>query len=224
MKKLNQQGIAGTLVALIIVLVLAVGGVGYYVWKMRGDSKPAGDTAPSKPRTSTKKEAEKPAPDPTADWAAYSNKEGQFSFKYPKTWVQATHPELCSPGIALFGASTSSVGVCASESFGQMSFISQAGDKTAENRETSTDYLDITSETFTINGVTGTKYSGTYKAPHDHTAQPVPAPGTKSINYVIAANGRTYTMSYQSANATSTYPDALNDFNTLVTKTFKFTP
>ncbi len=48
MKKLNQTGIAGTLVALIIVLVLAVGGVGYYVWHTKqATDKTLNDTSNS---------------------------------------------------------------------------------------------------------------------------------------------------------------------------------
>lgn len=56
MKKLNQKGVAATFVILILILLLAIGGVGYYVWKQKNESKPAGDTTLSQPRESSKKE------------------------------------------------------------------------------------------------------------------------------------------------------------------------
>ena len=45
-KKLNQQGIAGTAVILVLVLLLAIGGVGYYVWNAKKNTeKSLNDTA-----------------------------------------------------------------------------------------------------------------------------------------------------------------------------------
>lgn len=225
MKKLNQKGIAGTLVLLILVLVLAVGGVGYYVWsakkstdKTLSDSaKGAGDAT----KTEKKKAAEKAAPDPTADWATYSSKEGEYSFKYPKTWVQASHPEKCNPGLVLFGVNAASVGICASGNGGQMSFSSQPGNVVATAKMQNASYPDVTSTAVTINGVAGTKQTGTYK---DVDGMGVgPAEGTKLTQYTFFTNGKTYIATYSVGNPASPYPDGLSDFNTLMT-TFKFTP
>lgn len=224
-KKLNQAGIAGTAILLVIVLVLAVGGVGYYVWsakkstdKTLSDSaKGAGDATKSE-----KKATDKAAPDPTAEWATYSSKEGEFSFKYPKTWVQASHPEKCNPGLVLFGVNAASVGTCASGNGGQMSFSSQPGNVVATAKMQNASYPDVTSAAVTINGVAGTKQAGTYK---DVDGMGVgPAEGTKLTQYTFFTNGKTYIATYSVGNPASPYPDGLSDFNTLMTTTFKFTP
>jgi hypothetical protein len=222
MKKLNQQGIAGTLVILIIVLLLAVGGVGYYVWKMRSDSKPAGDATGHSSHMTESKTVEKTAPDPTADWATYSNKEGSFSFKYPKTWVQAAHPEKCNPGSVLFGVNAASVGTCASGNGGQMSFSTQAGDVVSTAKMQNASYPDVTSTAVTINGVAGTKQAGTYKDVDGFGVGPTE--GTKLTQYTFFTGGKTYVATYSVGNPASPYPDGLSDFNTLMTTTFKFTP
>lgn len=86
MKKLNQQGVAATFIILILILLLAIGGVGYYVWKQRNEAKSAGDTTPSQPRTSEKKEEEKPAPDPYAGWKTYCGYNTNGCFRYPSEW------------------------------------------------------------------------------------------------------------------------------------------
>lgn len=225
-KKLNQKGFSIFELLLILLILLILGAVGWYVWqsKQKADknyndaAQGAGDAQKSDKK---KKEAAKPAADPTADWLTYSNKPGSFSFKYPKTWVQATHPDSCSPGIALFGANSKSVGVCASESFGQMSFFGGRGDAQdlADREMNNASYPGFQTEAVTINGVTGKKQTGSYQAVPDAVGGP--KTGDKFVVYTFFTNGYVYSVRYA---VNASYPDALSDFNTLVTKTFKFTP
>ncbi len=74
MKKLNQDGIASTLVILIVVLVLAVGGIGWYVYNAqkktnstldnttKSQSEPQKSTKPTTPTTT------KPVADPNTGY------------------------------------------------------------------------------------------------------------------------------------------------------------
>ncbi len=91
MKKLNQQGIAGTMVALIIVLVLAIGGVGYYVWNAKSKTnKTLNDTsqgAGDAQKSEKKKTAEKPATKEEDGWLLYSAPSQKYSIRIPDGWL-----------------------------------------------------------------------------------------------------------------------------------------
>lgn len=225
-RKLNQKGFSiGELLLLLIILII-IGFVGWYVWQSQqkanknyDDAAQGAGNAQKTEKKAAEKKAAEPA-DPTADWLTYTNKEGSFSFKYPKTWVQAEHPELCTPTIALFAANAASVGKCATESFGQMSWVSQEGNQLGNCELDAAHYPDLTTEAVTVNGVGGKKQTGTYKAGADDIG-PGPQTGDKIVRYTFFTNNRTYYASYAVQPA---YPDVLSDFNTLMTKTFKFTP
>lgn len=203
---------------LILVIVGILGFTGWYVWSSKTDAdKTAADAA----KASSSSVSSSKATDPTADWVAFSSKEGVYSGKHPKTWVAASSPEMCSPGIMLFGADSKSVGKCATESFGQISFVSVTGDTRSDFTLNTTTYKDITSTDVTVAGVAGKKHAGTAIGGSDEPG--ALAAGTKVTKYVFFTGGKTYSLSYMSADLAGTaYPDALSDFNTLVTKTFKF--
>ncbi len=90
MKKLNQKGFTAFEIILLIVVLLLIAGAGYYVWKLRSANKPAGDTSPSKPHTSEKKEEPR----------AYDVSGLGVKLKYPKDWGEATLADgpIMSPG------------------------------------------------------------------------------------------------------------------------------
>lgn len=218
MKKQNtQQGFSAVELILIIVVIGLLGGLGWYVWAKGKDTKPATTTSsPAKVVTS----AAKPAVDPTADWVLHTDVAGKFTLKHPKTWVEATHPELCSQGIYLIGADKNSVGVCASEGFGQIAIISETGDAQAQNK-LSTGYTSVTETKATVNGVNGVRDIGTASGQMSgDNAIGGYADGTKVVKYIFFTNGRTYSATYVK---TSTSPDVLSDFDLMVTKTLMFT-
>ncbi len=218
MKKNQGFGLIEGLLILLIIGILA--GVGWFVWQSKKNTdKNLNSAAQTEIKAgSSKKATATVEKDPTADWVAYSNKEGSFSLKHPKTWVKASNPELCNPGLLLIGADENSVGKCATESFGQMSVSSAEGNYTAEQALAS-GYTDVTQETVTVEGVSGTKYSGSASGQMLGEGPGGLADGTKVTKYVFYTNSRTYTATYIKA---SSYPDALSDFNLMVTKTLKF--
>lgn len=155
--------------------------------------------------------------DPTANWIAYASSDSKVSLKYPKTWVTATHPELCSTGVLLLGSDSNSVGKCGSEDFGQVSVTWQPAHATCG--DLSSDNTTVNAkENVTVSGVSGLKQTTTVKAGGEPQLGNPPV-GAKSVNYCFNTGGYTYVANYTKL---STYPDALTDFNLMVTKTLKF--
>lgn len=207
---------------LILVILGILGFTGWYVYNAHNkttDTLTNADSANSSVAKYSKKSSTQ-AKDPTADWISYSSKEGIYSLKYPKTWVTATHPELCSPGILLLGADSKSVGICGSESFGQISVVSVGGDSQKDNA-LGAGYKGIVTATVTVDGVKGQKQTGTALGGSGDPGSL--AVGTKIIKYVFYTNGRTYSATYLSADLSGkAYTDASSDFDLMVTKTLKF--
>lgn len=210
----NQQKGFGLLGIILIILILAIiGFAGWYLWKKQ-DNKSSKNTNTS--QKDDKSSDKKPAKtDPTDDWATYSNTPGDFSFKHPKSWIFAEHPEWCTETLVLFAASASAVGKCATESFGQMVVMSTEGDVRAESG-LGEGFESVVQITVNASDVEGTKQTGTSTSSDGVGALPVDSVVTQ---YVFFTNGRTYTARYVQ---TPDYPNALSDFNTLVTKTLKF--
>lgn len=148
----------------------------------------------------------------TNDWIALTSKDGKYSLKYPPTWVTATSPELCSPGLTLLGSRSDKVGKCGSDSLGEVLIASYEGDKTAEFKKS------YPSTSVTIDGVTGTRYAGAIQDA-DAESGLGPENGTKEVVYVVYANGRTHQATYYQ------YPgekDVSGTFDVLVVKTLTF--
>lgn len=209
--KANQKGF--TLVeGLLILLVLSVIGFGgYYVWSSRNT-----EDAPTQP---AQKQSEKTQTvDPTKDWTSYTSELGKFSLKYPKDWATATNPDLCAntalTGIFMLGADASSVGKCATDSGGQIT-ITWRTDRQLCGELSSEAWTQNSKQTVTIGGVRATKIEATAKEVQG-IGDPV---GTKTTQYCAVANNVTYIANYTQL---SSYPDVLDDFNLMVTKTLKF--
>ncbi|PJE65369.1 hypothetical protein COU91_02015 [Candidatus Saccharibacteria bacterium CG10_big_fil_rev_8_21_14_0_10_47_8] len=219
-KPKKQQGFTLVEGLLILVIVGVLGFVGWYVWHAKNNTeKTLQDTVQSQGTVS--KIAKKPSStlqktDPTADWTAYSDKAGNFSLKYPKSWVTATNPELCSEGILLLGANTASVGKCASEGFGQIAVTSNEGDYSSDSNFSS-GYVQVTKSSVTVDSVAGVKESGI--ASGQEAGLGSLDDGVKVVEYTFYTNGKTYKATYTQE---PSYPDALSDFNLMVTQTLKF--
>jgi hypothetical protein len=154
--------------------------------------------------------------DPTADWIAYTSSTGKFSLKYPKTWAVAAHPELCAADSLLVAPTAASVGKCGSESVGE-GWFSFSSSQACYPLDSSM-YSGLTTESVTAAGVQGTKRAGVSKDTASQGIGGLPA-GIKAIQYCFDSGNKHFTASYQQL---SGYPDGSSDFNTIVTKTFKF--
>lgn len=214
----NHKGFTLIEGLLIVLIVGMLAGVGYYVYNTKKTSDKSLDSASSTEITAAGKRADSGAEDPTKDWKAYSNKEGVYSLKHPASWVQAPNATMCSEGLLLIGANAASVGTCASENGGQMQVSSMAGDLRSQYELKAANYTDLKTEDVTVAGVVGKKQSGTYKASPDAEGMG-PSTGEKVVTYFFYTNGKTYQANYWIKDS---YPDALADFNTMVTKTLKF--
>jgi hypothetical protein len=210
----DQKGFTLIEGLLIIIALTLIVGVGFYVTNANKDKKD--DTAPTTSKTSEKT---KPVADPAADWTSYSSPLGKFSVKYPKSWVTASNPDACSntaeSGIFMLGANSSSVGKCASDAAGQIT-ITWRTDRQVCSDLSSDAWTQDSKQSVTIGGVSATKIEATAKEVQGIGAAPA---GTKTVQYCTVANNATYIADYTQL---SGYPDALSDFNTMVTKTLKF--
>lgn len=158
----------------------------------------------------------------TTDWKLYTNKTGGFSFNHPTTWNFASNPDSCSEGLVLFGVKTSdnqsTAGKCAAggaRAFGQMS-ISWKSDKVDLSAcGLGSSWKTDSTEELKIAGVPGIKTSGTYIA-NDEDLLGREAEGNTTTQYCFVAEGKLYIANYTKW---PDYPDALQDFNAMVTQT-----
>jgi hypothetical protein len=217
MNKINTQKGFGVVEAISIFAIIVVLGLGgFYIWKQQ---QPDADTKNIKPQKQEQTKQEPEPADETTNWQAYSNEAGNFSFKYPKTWVFADNLEACANGLVMFAPEQSSLGKCASESAGQMMVLGTDGDNQAGYKLGQgylTDYIDLTNEDVKINGVTGIKQSAVASKQEGVGVLP---DGTKIVQYIFYANNKTYVAKYTQR---ASYPDVLSDFEKLVTKTLRF--
>jgi prepilin-type N-terminal cleavage/methylation domain-containing protein len=216
MENHSQKGFSAVeaIIVLVVVAVLALGG--WYIWKKNNNTDTSKNTASQ--QKETPKEDEKPV-DGTEDWITYTNEKGKYSLKHPASWVSPSNLDMCSEGLVLLAPTKASLGACASEGGGQVMVSSDAGDLRDEyNTLTQSFYKDVQTEAVTVDGVEGTKYATTVLGMGEGLgAWP---DNTKIVRYIFVTGGRTYIATYVQE---PDYPDALSDFNQIITKTLKFT-
>jgi Tfp pilus assembly protein PilV len=215
----NQKGFSVVEILIIVVVLGLIGFGGWYVWNRNSTKKSEGTKTTQQAEAPASEAEEEEAPDPTAGWVAYSNEPGDFSFKHPATWVQAANPERCSEGLVLFAPVQESLGRCASESGGQIQVSSVPGDERPSYAFNEAYYKNKTNEAVTVEGVAGSKLSATVSGMEQEVFVGSWPDNTKLVRYVFFTKNKTYLATYVQQ---PTYPDALSDFNLLVTKTFKF--
>jgi hypothetical protein len=219
--KRNQNGFSAVEGLLIFVIVVIIGGTGWYVMSANNKTNDTLNNAglgtaakATKKKTTTTSSATQA--DTTANWTAYSNKDGQFSLKYPVAWATATNPQLCAGGIFMLGGDSKSVGKCGSDDTGQIT-MTWRQDRTVCGDLDSDSWTTNSKEAVTVAGVKGTKIVAVAKA-QDQLLGSVPE-GTKTVQYCFIANNMTYIADYTQL---SSYPNVLSDFDLMVTKTLKF--
>jgi hypothetical protein len=209
----NQKGFISMEAFLIIVVLVLVGGTGYFVYQA---TKKTNDTFSAAAKAADSSPAAKPsnkqsATGPTVSWLEESLR--TMAFKYPASWTRYA----CSPDLVLLGPGSASAGHCNSDATAEVRLSMDAGDKRADHHLDATLYPSIQKETIKVDGVTGIKESGTLTT--DREVFVGPGNGTKSVQYVFYSKGYTYVLEYDQ---TPDFPDVLSDFNLLVTQTVKF--
>ncbi|HZL07611.1 MAG TPA: hypothetical protein VFC50_00255 [Candidatus Dormibacteraeota bacterium] len=225
----SQRGFAAIEAILIIVAVAIIGGTGYYVYhankKTNNTYNSATKTAQSSPSKVTKKKIT--AADPTANWTAYKSATGQFSLKYPASWVQPTNKAACGAGFfdraVYLGPDTQSVLKCATEDFGQIQVASIAGNQVdvSKSKISPVLYKNIVSTSATAAGVSGTRIAAlAINQTSDLGGYP---DNTVIVEYVFYANGNTYVAKYAQVTVGSApSSNVLADFDLMITKTLQF--
>lgn len=204
----SQKGFTLVEVLLVIIAVALVGGVSYYVYDSQKDNKsPAPQTSQQKATTSDQQEK-----DLTADWKSYEGKD--FSVKYPKDWLTMKYGENCPDNLGL-GATEGSQGICQSDAGSQISISSSVA---MSSFEPSPEYNDnIVESTATIDGVSARKYTFVSKGTEFAGFEDK---GTKSVLLIFVKGDKQFIAQYNDGNGK--YKDVLSDFDTMMTKTFKF--
>jgi hypothetical protein len=217
----NPKGFSAIEALLILVIVAIIGGTGWYIWHSRSNTDKTLTANSSSTSNFNKKGTPSKAPTqstgPTADWASYSSPLGKFTLKYPKSWVVPTNPDLCistaETGLFMIGPSAETAGKCGSDGFGQVT-VTWRSDRQFCGDLNDNAWTQNSKETVTVAGTSAAKITAFAKAPGQGLGA-VPE-GTKNVQYCFVANNKTYIADYEQQ---PSYPDVLNDFNTLVTKT-----
>lgn len=217
MKELKQDNLGFGFVGLLAILVVValVGMSGWLVYQHQNHSIQPTNSADS---GLFQENVAQKSVDPTANWTKYNSISGHYSLQYPTTWVTNS---CASDFILLLGPTKATVGECASGNLGEMYFLSADTSHASAynlNIDNSATYGGVTKTPLTLNGVTGTKLTATYKST-GQTMPPYPD-NTKIVFYVFTTASRTYIASYYQKPG---YPYVLDDFNLIVTKTLKFT-
>jgi hypothetical protein len=217
-----QGGFSAVEGLLIFIIVGIIGGTGWYVMNANGKTNDTLDNAGlgTTAKASKKKQTNPPAKtDPLFDWLAYSSKTGKYSLKYPPSWATASK-EGCDvdDSFILLGGDSKSVGKYCADGGGQMYISSVEGDHRADDTLKTSEWKEIVKTSITVDKVVGERQSGTAFGQEGTGVGELPD-GSKQIRYTFYTNGRTYTANYIQ---TGSYPNVLNDFDLMVTKTLKF--
>jgi hypothetical protein len=214
--KQNQKGFSAVTA---VLAVLVVAGIGLAGWQVAKRSQQPARQASSTPPVSVTDNAVTVKQDADSSLPVYTSAKGKYTLRYPAEWLLAANLENCADGLVLLGPTADTVGKCGSSFMGQMAVLSTDGDIREEYVSPSPNAMNA-SETVTVDGVKGTKYSRTVNDKEAASAGPGSTPaGTKIVVYVFYANGRTYAATYMGK---PTYPDVLSDFNKMIMTNLHF--
>lgn len=222
----NQKGFSAVEALIIIVIVGLLSFGGWYVWQNQRNSAASNTTnQPSKDLVVNNKELDRQKNNLMAGWLDYSSsQEAGFSLRYPQTWVKAEGQEACTTTNTMgFGADAGSRGICSAGARSQIFILSAAGDSRSDRELSSKKFSNIETQEVTINGTLGKRQNGNYIRTQDDDeygpAEPRTENGSKRVIYLFYANKRTYFIEYTQGTSSK---DILEEFDLMVTKTFKF--
>lgn len=210
----NQKGFGPIEALLILILLGIVGAAGWYVILAKNDTYKSFDSAAETEVKIESKTESNEQKDPTADWVAYSNKEGKFSLQYPPNWIKSSNP--CSDDSIDFGPTPETNGNCSTYTSAQISLWSVKG-KYSDTIIYGVGFKNVEKEILIVAGVEGERQIGI--AENESERGHSDPDGTKSVRYIFHTNDRIYVAAY---NQRPSYPDVLADFDLMVTKTLKF--
>lgn len=214
----DKKGLAKSILLVFLGLLLFVAGMaGTWTIQQNRISEKQDQIATLQDEVKTLKEKAKALAvneDETKDWKTYNDTVQKFSIKYPPTWVTLNECE----GVGSIGFHTAPakdyLAVCQSDKASLVTVSSEEGDKRADYTVASPEFqTEFKKEQITLNNIQGEKVSFT------DNGQGLRNAGTKNVIYVFFTNNRTYAASYTQE---QNYPDELDTFNTMVTKTLTF--
>lgn len=92
----NEKGFSALEALLVILVVVLIGGAGWYVWQSRADNNaPTNDTG----STNAYPTENTPKTDPYEGWETYTLKYERFSFKYPKSYAIDDESSTANPDV-----------------------------------------------------------------------------------------------------------------------------
>lgn len=211
----KQKGFGALGIILTIVVVLAIGFAGWYVWKNNSD-KTDEPTETSQQPNYESEDQNTEVVDPFEGWTEITNEAGAYTFKYPAEWVKGDVPTEFCPTVTLLAANMEALGKCPSSQAGQVMVASG----NCEFSEADAEYFkNVRQSSVTVDGVSGTMTTGTVEGMDGIVFEGSLPDDTKIVCYQFSANGRDYQIQYTQR---PTFQDISADLHKMVTQTFKF--
>jgi hypothetical protein len=223
----DYRGFSAVMIILVVAVVAVLGGVGYYVYHNNNKETAKNSSTQS---TNTLSSSNKTSTNLSTALKSYSDPGGKFSLKYPSTWVMASDPSACSPGILFLGTDAQSVGKCGSENFGQISITTVEGNTQTDNDlNGDPGFKGAQSRAVSVAGVSGTRFQGvagsdpggegdfSFQAgPHAYPA------GSTVVRYLFFTNNTTYIATYVQHPSGVGSKDVLADFDKMIVDALQF--
>jgi hypothetical protein len=180
----NGNTLIGIVIGVVIVLLV---GAAYFLGTQKNFFKtPVATNMPVMTNVATStpvvQSTNNPSSDPTLSWKTYSDT--HFSFKYPSNWNTKLLSDQ-SQDVIVTPNQIPQGGVDG----GKWETIVVSLDPGAENEYTSNDEKDVKSKAVTVNGVSATEYTKTFKID-----EPGINKGDVIVDTVLTVNGKKYVV------------------------------
>ncbi|MFY1687202.1 hypothetical protein [Plantactinospora sp. WMMB782] len=158
-----------------------------------------------------------PTPDPTADWKPYRNAGQAYSLRHPPEWLV----QECESSVWLAHTPDLLPGCLGTDFFFYLVWIRvDEPDQAFSGPYDEESFDDIEVRDVTVGGVAGKRHSAVM-VEDELSGRGIE--GSVVVRYVLPANGRVYTIAYESAPKQPGAADLLKKFDLMVTETFTFT-
>lgn len=183
MRKNNQNGFSPIYLLLVILILLALGFIGWKVWERSKDA-PASSS-------STSESVDKDATTPEITYASPESE--LYRVSVPEAWVSGTCPD--NVDILFLAPSTEKLGRCQSDSGGTVAIAKNTGNTghTEEYYTSDDQFSSVSYSPVTIDGITGYKVSYTVATENELGYPPV---GTKVVLYSLYDGTNTFSQVY----------------------------